>query len=212
MNGNQGDRVTFVWTWRRKRAKIEFHQFIQHHDADAVHRHTLRNPDVSLETGGLVWAVTLWILGCSPTMYSKCHACMLVCKIYNTSKAPALWKSSQVWVNSAPSRRTTQIPWFPNLQKYFSKYMNLALQFLGIWNIWNLSKYIRMQQFTQRNSKIFHCCSRHYFLLTIDMCDRGRTITCLQIPQFHTQVWYNSFFCCEEYIICLDPSCRQYLK
>ena len=29
------------------------------------------------------------------------------------------------------------------------------------------------------------------FLLTINMCDRGRTITHLQIPRFHTQVWYN---------------------
>ena len=25
------------------------------------------------------------------------------------------------------------------------------------------------------------------------MCDRGRTITHLQIPRFHTQVWYNIF-------------------
>ena len=31
-------------------------------------------------------------------------------------------------------------------------------------------------------------------LLTIDMCDRGRTITCLQIPRFHIQVWYNVIF------------------
>ena len=29
------------------------------------------------------------------------------------------------------------------------------------------------------------------FLLTINMCDRGRTITHLQISRFHTQVWYN---------------------
>ena len=29
------------------------------------------------------------------------------------------------------------------------------------------------------------------FLLTVNMCDRGRTITHLQIPRFHTQVWYN---------------------
>ena len=30
-------------------------------------------------------------------------------------------------------------------------------------------------------------------LNTINMCDRGRTITHMQIPQFHTQVWYNMF-------------------
>ena len=79
------------------------------------------------ETGGLVWAVRLLILGRSPCMHQKCHACMLVCKMYNTSKAPALRKSSQVWVNSAPSRRTTQIICFSNLQSYFSKYMNLVM-------------------------------------------------------------------------------------
>ena len=30
------------------------------------------------------------------------------------------------------------------------------------------------------------------FRLTINMCDRGRTITHLQISRFHTQVWYNN--------------------
>ena len=29
------------------------------------------------------------------------------------------------------------------------------------------------------------------FLLTINMCDHGRTITHLQTSRFHTQVWYN---------------------
>ena len=29
------------------------------------------------------------------------------------------------------------------------------------------------------------------FLLTINMCDHGHMITSLQIPWFHTQVWYN---------------------
>ena len=31
------------------------------------------------------------------------------------------------------------------------------------------------------------------FLLTINMCHRGRTITHLQISRFHTQVWYNYY-------------------
>ena len=30
------------------------------------------------------------------------------------------------------------------------------------------------------------------FLITINMCDHGRTITHLQISRFHTQVWYNA--------------------
>ena len=32
------------------------------------------------------------------------------------------------------------------------------------------------------------------FFNTINMCDRGRTITHMQIPRFHTQVWYNIFY------------------
>ena len=32
------------------------------------------------------------------------------------------------------------------------------------------------------------------FLLTINMCDRGRMITHLQISRFHTQVWYYSHY------------------
>ena len=54
MNGNQGDHVTFVWSWRRSRQRLSFcrtfHPFIQHHDADAVHRRTLRSPDVTVIT------------------------------------------------------------------------------------------------------------------------------------------------------------------
>ena len=54
MNGNQGDHVTFVWSWRRNKQRLSFcrtfHPFIQHHDADAVHRRTLRSPDVTLLT------------------------------------------------------------------------------------------------------------------------------------------------------------------
>ena len=44
------------------------------------------------DTGGLVWAVRLWICGGSPTLYSKCQAWMLVCKMHYTYIAPALWK------------------------------------------------------------------------------------------------------------------------
>ena len=31
-------------------------------------------------------------------------------------------------------------------------------------------------------------------ILTISICDRGRTITHLQIQRFHTQVWYDNDF------------------
>ena len=29
------------------------------------------------------------------------------------------------------------------------------------------------------------------------MSDRGRTITHLQVPRFHTQAWYNDFDTCQ---------------
>ena len=55
MNGNQGDRVNFVWKRRRGKQRLSlcrtFHPFIQHHDTDAIHRCTLRSrPDVTLPT------------------------------------------------------------------------------------------------------------------------------------------------------------------
>ena len=131
MNGNQGDHVTSC------EQGVEANKdwiFVAHFIN--IFKTTMPMPctDVSYTpksrchtsgTGGLVWAVKLWILDHSPTMHSKCDACILVRKICNASKAPALWKSSQAWVNSAPSRRTTQIVCFLNLKKYFDKYMNL---------------------------------------------------------------------------------------
>ena len=54
MNGNPGDHVTFVWSWRRNKQRLSFcrtfHPFLQHHDADTVHRRTLWSPDVTLFT------------------------------------------------------------------------------------------------------------------------------------------------------------------
>ena len=46
-------------------------------------------------------------------------------------------------------------------------------------------------QLPQEKVKHFVVVIGTIFLLTINMCDRGRTITHLQIPRFHTQVWYN---------------------
>ena len=45
-------------------------------------------------------------------------------------------------------------------------------------------------QLPQEKVKHFVVVIGTIFLLTINMCDRGRTITHLQIPRFHTQVWY----------------------
>ena len=46
-------------------------------------------------------------------------------------------------------------------------------------------------QLPQEKVKHFVVVIGTIFLLTINMCDRGRTITHLQIPRFHTQVWYK---------------------
>ena len=46
-------------------------------------------------------------------------------------------------------------------------------------------------QLHQEKIKYFIVLIGTIFLLTINMCDRGRTITHLQISRFHTQVWYN---------------------
>ena len=43
-------------------------------------------------------------------------------------------------------------------------------------------------QLPQEKVKHFVVVIGTIFLLTINMCDRGRTITHLQIPRFHTQV------------------------
>ena len=81
--GNQGDHVTFVWSWRRSKQRLSFcrtfHPFIQHHDADAVHRRTLRSPDVTI----LTLAGWYGLSGFEFPMCSKCHACMPVCKTCN---------------------------------------------------------------------------------------------------------------------------------
>ena len=120
MNGN---RVLCV-NMASKQAKIEFLSHISSIHSTPRCRclaqtYTLKPRCHTSETGGLVLVVRLWILGRRATMYSKCYTCMLLCKMYNTCKTPAPWKSSQVWVNSALTRRTTWLACFSNLQKYF---------------------------------------------------------------------------------------------
>ena len=105
MNSNQGDHVNFVWTWRRSKQRFSFfnlfYQFIQHHDADGVYRHTPESWCHTSYTGALVWAIRLWISGRGPAMCSRIHACLKnVQPLYNTFKSPALCKTAQVWVSS----------------------------------------------------------------------------------------------------------------
>ena len=109
MNGNQGDHVISVWTWRQSKQRSSFcrtfHPFIQHHDADAVHRHTLRSPDVTLLTQAGWYGLSGFEF---PVAGQRCvqnitHACLFEkwTTLYNAFKAPALWKICQVWASSA---------------------------------------------------------------------------------------------------------------
>ena len=92
-----------------KQAKIEFcrtfHPFIQHHDADVVHRRTLRSPDVTLLTQAGWYGLSGFKF---PVAGQLCvqnvtHACLFAkyTTPVQTFNAPAVWKTSQVWVNSA---------------------------------------------------------------------------------------------------------------
>ena len=87
MNGNQGDHVTCVIMASRQ-ANIEFLSHIS--SIYLTPRCRCRAQTYTPEprchtsyTGGLVWAVRLWISCRGATMCSKCHACMPVCKMYN---------------------------------------------------------------------------------------------------------------------------------
>ena len=51
------------------------------------------------------------------------------------------------------------------------------------------NKFVNIKQL--HLSKVISCFIRDYFFNTVNMCDRGRTITHMQIPRFHTQVWYK---------------------
>ena len=79
MNGNQG----------LKQAKIEFLSHISSISSTLRCRcraqtYTLETRCHTSNTGGLVWAGRLWISCGGATMCSKCHACMPVCKMYNS--------------------------------------------------------------------------------------------------------------------------------
>ena len=136
MNGNQGDHVTFVWSWRRSKQRLSFwrtfHPFIQHHNADAVHRRTLRSPDVTLRTqagwyglSGFEFPVAGQLCVQNVTHAFE-NACLQnVQPLYSTFNAPALWKTSQVWVSGAAR------------QERFSIFFNFTK--ITLENIWILN-------------------------------------------------------------------------
>ena len=88
MNGNQGWSCDFCVIMASKQAKIEFLSHISSIYSTPRCRcpaqtYTPEPRCHTSYTGGLVWAVRLWISCRGATMCSKCHACMPVCKMYN---------------------------------------------------------------------------------------------------------------------------------
>ena len=91
MNGNQGDHVTFVWSWRRSKQRLSFcrtfHPFCSTPRCRCPAQTYTPEPRCHTSyTGGLIWAVRLWITCHGATMCSKCHAYMPVRKMYNPCK------------------------------------------------------------------------------------------------------------------------------
>ena len=161
MNGNQGDHVTFVWSWRRCKQRLSFvahfiHLFnttmpmsctdvhsgapmshFLHRRVGMGHRPLSRQVTdqivlrAKLHSRHLVYtrrwvyenivlkSGALWLgesgacsMGCQVLNFlsrgnyvfklSRMHACLQnVQPLYKTFNAPALWKTSQVWVSSA---------------------------------------------------------------------------------------------------------------
>ena len=123
MNGNQGDHVTFVCSWRRSKQRLSFcrtfHPFIQHHNADAVHIRALRSPDVTFLTQAGWYGLSgfEFLVAGQLCVQNVTHACLMqnVQPLYSTFNAPALWKTSQVWVSSAA--RQERLSMFFNFTK-----------------------------------------------------------------------------------------------
>ena len=100
MNGNQGDRVTFVSTWRRSKQRLSFcrtfQPLIQHTDAAHSDRRTTKprrhflNRRVGIHALlGFEFAWANYVL-----KMSRMHACLqMYVPMHNTFKAPGQWKT-----------------------------------------------------------------------------------------------------------------------
>ena len=109
MNGNQGDHVTFVWSWRQASKDWVFVAHFIHllnttmpmpctdiHSGAPMSHFLHRRVDMSCQ------ALNFLSRGNYVFKMSRMHACLQnVQPLYNTFNAPALWKTSQVWVSSA---------------------------------------------------------------------------------------------------------------
>ena len=109
MNGNQGDHVTFVGTWRRSKQRLSFcctfYKSIQHHDADAVHLRTLRSPVATLLTKGVaVSCQTLNFRSQSNYVFKMSHIDACLQNVQHIL-SPSTVEASQFWVSSASRQK-----------------------------------------------------------------------------------------------------------
>ena len=85
ISGNQCDHMTFVWKWSQSKQRLNLKKHISSIYSTSrcwchTRMYTSKSRCHTFKTGVLVWAVRLWIVGCRPTIYWKCHACVLVPK------------------------------------------------------------------------------------------------------------------------------------
>ena len=130
MNGNQGDHVTFVWSWRRCKQRLSFcrtfHPFIPMPRTD-VHSGAPMSHFLHRRVGMGCQALNFLSWGNYVFKMSRMHACLQnVQPLYKTFNTPALWKTSQVWVSSAARQERPQYV-FQFHKNNISKYMNFKL-------------------------------------------------------------------------------------
>ena len=101
MNGNQGDHVTFVWTWRRSMQRLRFFRtyrpFIQRHDADAVHR---------LHSGALRKR-KIFIVVAGTISFSRSTCVILVARSSTCKTHNSIPRYDTNWLNQPQSRYLT---------------------------------------------------------------------------------------------------------
>ena len=126
MNGNQGDHVPFVWSWRRSKQRLSFCRTMPMPCTD-VHYGAPMSHFLHRRVGMGCQALNFLSRGNYVFKMSRMHACLQnVQPLYNIFNAPALWKTSQVWVSSA-ARQERPSMYFQFYKNNISKYMNFKL-------------------------------------------------------------------------------------
>ena len=155
----------------------------------------------TLQINQVVRTVRHRISCCAPTIHWKCDA-----QIQNRQikSPPALWKDLTfqcLGVIVTLNGKSTSMLLEPTKNKLkqwrvIEKSVNKCNFFSQMF--WIIIKWMKITEKQICEDQIVTFKLSHILLYqgllffnTINMCDRGRTITHMQIPRFHTQVWYN---------------------